>query len=63
MRIEGSIPLRPSVIGSRPMRQLLAAMITATEAVLGYVEGPESPERVCRLGRLGTSGSSSSRMS
>jgi hypothetical protein len=38
LRIEGSIPLRPQMIGLEPMRQLLAAMITATKDVFGYVE-------------------------
>ena len=38
IRIEGSIPLRPRIIGAQPMQELLGAMVMATAEVFGYAE-------------------------
>lgn len=42
LRLEGTIPLRPEMIGPEPMRQLLAAMAMASQEVIFYAENWEA---------------------
>jgi len=42
LRLEGGIPARPEMIGPAPMRELLLAIVRATEEIFSYVEAWES---------------------